>query len=75
MGPLAYLFPWIKQQIQHLSHNSLSTYVHYSDVVMSAMVSEPYIQVHIKENIKAPRQLPFWWEFTGDRRIIRAKGQ
>ena len=32
-------------------------------------------QVQVKENIKAPRHWPLWWEFTGDRWIPRTTFQ
>ena len=57
---------------------------HYSDVMMSTMaikssasrlLTQPLVQAKIKENIKAPRHWPLWWEFTGDRWIPRTKGQ
>ena len=55
---------------------------HSSDVVMSVMVSqitsfryEPFIQVQIKENIKAPRHWPLWGEFTSDQWIPRTQRQ
>ena len=54
---------------------------HYSDVIMSTMVSQitslmivyliVYIQAQIKESIKAPRHWSLWGVFTGD----RTKGQ
>ena len=34
-----------------------------------------FVRVQIKENIKAPRRWPLWWEFTGHRWISRTKGQ
>ena len=34
-----------------------------------------FVQVQIKENIKAPRHRPLWGEFTGDRWIPRTKDQ
>ena len=49
--------------------------VHYSDVIMSVMVSQiisvsiftqPFVQARIKENIKAPRHWPLWEESIGD---------
>ena len=50
--------------------------LHYKDVIMSEMVSQittltsvystDYIQVQIKENIKAPHHWPWCGEFTGD---------
>ena len=50
--------------------------LHYNDVIMGAMASQiaslaivyftqAFIQVQIKENIKAPRHWPLWGEFTG----------
>ena len=37
----------------------------------SRLFTQPFvfIQVHIKESIKAPRHWPLWWESTGDRWI------
>ena len=57
---------------------------HDSDVIMDTVASQlpvsrlftqPFIQVQIKENIKAPRHWPLWEEFTGDRGIPHTKGQ
>ena len=57
---------------------------HYCDVIMGAMASritstrlitQPFIQAQIKENIKAPRHWPLCGEFTGDRWIPRTNGQ
>ena len=54
-----------------------------NDVIMSAFASpttsltiiyQPFIQAQIKENIKAPRHWPLWWEFTSHRGIPRTKG-
>ena len=60
-------------------HRSL----HYSDVIMSAMASQftcvsvvfSTFCADVEENIKAPRHLPLWGEFTGDQWIPRTKGQ
>ena len=41
----------------------------------SRLFTQPFIQVQIKENIKAPLHWPLWGEFTGDRWIPRTKGQ
>ena len=58
--------------------------VHYSDVIMGTVasqitnltiVTQPFIQTQIKENIKAPRHWPLCGEFTGDRWIPRTNGQ
>ena len=47
---------------------------HYSDVIMSVMASQitsvsifaqPFVQAHMKENIKAPRHWSLWGEATG----------
>ena len=62
------------------------TFIHYSDVILSVMAFQitgasivySFVQAQIKENIKAPRHWPLWWEFTGftgDRWIPRTKGQ
>ena len=60
---------------------------HYSDVIMRAMASpitgvsivwvftQLLVQAQIKENIKALRHWPLCGEFTGDRWIVRTKGQ
>ena len=57
---------------------------HYTDVIMSAMASnhrrlgcfsQPFVQAQIKENIKASRHWPLWWDFTGDRWTPLTKGQ
>ena len=39
------------------------------------LFAQPFVQVQIKENIKAPRHWPLWAEFAGDRWIPRTKGQ
>ena len=36
---------------------------------MSPLFIQPFVQAQIKENIKAPRHLPLYGEFTGDRWI------
>ena len=41
----------------------------------SRFLTQPSVQVQIKENIKAPRHWPLWGECTGDRWIPRTKGQ
>ena len=41
----------------------------------SLLFVQPFVQVQIKENIKAPRHWPLWGEFTGDRWIPRTKGK
>ena len=58
---------------------------HYNDVIMSTIAShttsltivftQSFIQMQIKENIKAPRHWPLCGEFTGDRWIPRTNGQ
>ena len=57
---------------------------HYNDVIMGAMASQItslpifiqlFIQVQIKEKIKAPRHWPLCGEFTGGRLIPRTNGQ
>ena len=40
---------------------------HYGDVIIGAMASQPFIQMQIKKNVKAPRHWPLCGEFTGDR--------
>ena len=46
-----------------------------SQITSLTIVYAPFIQAQIKENIKAPRHLPLWVEFTGDRWIPCTKGQ
>ena len=41
----------------------------------SGLFTQLFIQVQIKENIKAPCHWPLCGEFTGDRWILRTKGQ
>ena len=41
----------------------------------SPLFTQPFIQVQIKENIKAPRHWPLCGEFTDDRWIPRTNGQ
>ena len=41
---------------------------------VSNRLSQPFIQVQIKENIKAPRHWPLCGEFTGDRWLPPHKG-
>ena len=41
----------------------------------SRLFTQPFIQVQIKENMKAPRHWPLCGEFTGDRGIPCTKGQ
>ena len=56
--------------------------LHYDDVIkgvvasqITSLTTEPFIQTHINDNIKAPRQWPLCGEFTGDRWIPRTNGQ
>ena len=55
---------------------------HYSDVIKWRLKSpalrlfiQTFIQVQIKENIKALRHWPLWGEFTGDQWNPHTKGQ
>ena len=57
---------------------------HYSDVIMGVMasqitsptiVTQLFVQVQIKENIKAPRHWSLWGEFTVELRIPLTKSQ
>ena len=41
----------------------------------NSVSNQPFIQMQIKENIKAPRHWPLCGEFTGNRRIPRTNGQ
>ena len=46
-----------------------------SHITGISIVTQPFIQVHIKENIEAPHNWPLWREFTSDRWIPLTKGQ
>ena len=79
--PIIYL--WLRD-IKMKTTPSEKSDLHYNDVIMSAMacqitslsiVTQPFIQTQIKENIKAPRHWPLWGGFTGDRWIPLTKGQ
>ena len=37
------------------------------------MFVQPFVQAQIKENIKAPRHWPLWWESTGDKGPVTGK--
>ena len=39
--------------------------LHYNDVIMGTLASQPFIRAQIKENIKAPRHWPLCGKFTG----------
>ena len=82
------LMNWAKMQwlifctVRHVKH--CWSYHHYSDVTMgrwrlespaSRLLTQPFIQGQMKENIKAPRHWPLFGEFTGDRWIPRTNGQ
>ena len=41
----------------------------------SQMFTQSFVQVQIKENLKAPRHWPMLGEFTDDRWIHHTKGQ
>ena len=41
----------------------------YTNKTASRLFAYPFVQAHIKENIKAPRHWPLWGEFTGHRWI------
>ena len=67
-------------------HNVIMCYsCHYNDVIMGATTSlkspalrlftQPFIQMKIKENIKAPLHWPLCGELPGNRWIARTKGQ
>ena len=46
-----------------------------SQITSLPIVTQPFIQARIKENIKALRHWPLWGESIGDRWIPRTKGQ
>ena len=65
-------------------HMPLTDYLHCNDVMISAMasqiislkiVSQPFIQAQMKENIKALGHWPLTGEFTSDGWIPRTKGR
>ena len=49
---------------------------HYSDIIIGrmALITQPFIQAQMKENIKAPRHWHLWGEFTSDRWIPHHNG-
>ena len=53
------------------------TYLLYAGLKSPAsrLFAQRFIHAQIKENIKAARHWPLWWEFTCDRWIPRTKGQ
>ena len=62
----------------------LKLYIHYNDVILGSIASpiissqvftQLFIQMQIKESIKAPRHWPLCGEFTGGRWIPRTDGQ
>ena len=70
--------PWL-ETVFHMTDPN-----HYNDVIMNAaasqmtnlkVVTQPFIQAQIKENIKTLRRWPLCGGFTGDRCIPRTKGQ
>ena len=58
----------MKMQIFKLNEKSLKSQA-------SRLFAQSFVQVWIKENIKAPRHRPLWGESTGDRWIPLTKGQ
>ena len=46
-----------------------------SDHRLSRLFAHPFVQAHMKENIKAPRHSPLWGETTGIRWLPLAKSQ
>ena len=76
--------PFAKRGILMMPKHTHPYSKRYNDVVTSAMasqntgasiVTQPFVQAQIKENIKAQRHWPLCGEFTGHRWIPRAKGQ
>ena len=77
---ISYLFAFV--HLYGAISVNISPALLYTDAIMGAMVSpalrmftQPFVQTHIKENIKAPR---FWHvrgEFTADQWIPSTKGQ
>ena len=68
----------------HICNANQHVIVHYSDVIMSVMASQitgislfaqPYVQVQIKENIKALHHWPLWEASTSAWWIPLTKGQ
>ena len=47
---------------RHNEHNGVSNHRR-----LDCFLNQPFVQVQIKENIKAPRHWPLWEEFGGDR--------
>ena len=43
--------------------------------LFTLILTQPFVQAQIKQNIQPPRHWPFWGEFIGDRWIPHTKGQ
>ena len=52
----------------HVNHTVFEEWFHnhYSDVIISAMVPQPFVQAHIKENTIVSRHWPYWGKSTSD---------
>ena len=68
------LMPWRHRFIFHITMTSQWALWRLKSPA-SRLFTQSFIQVHIKENIKAPRHWPLCEEFTGDRWIPRTNGQ
>ena len=62
--------PWIFCQTWNIVR-SLTMLI----LCLPRLLTQPFIQTQIKENIKAPRHWPLCGEFTGDRWILGTNGQ
>ena len=71
----------MRDDITLYSHLSLAGRIsrmihdHFTKPPAYRLFTQPFVQTHIKESIKAPCHWPLWGEFTGDRWIPRTKGQ
>ena len=65
----------IKHHREHCSNVIMSVMAWRLKLPASRLFTQPFIQAQIKENTKAPRHWTLWEEFTGDRWILRTKGQ
>ena len=78
-----YLVSTVDTEDLALQYHGISTHSSHSAITVTwrlkspafRLFAQPFVQAHIKENIRAPRHWPLWGEFTGDQWIPRTKGQ
>ena len=71
-------FMWFKYFMLPVQDTVMALIKTNKDITVTSaprLFTQPFIQVQIKENIKAPRHWPLCGEFTGDRWIPHTNGQ